>query len=191
MTFDIRRTPSKMGALTEAARQHPEAVRTEHSLLSMAVIGDAAESFIQCRDYTGIGPHSPFARLHELDGRIAVLDLTENDSMSFYHHVEQLVGASHRWTIDFTVQYTDAADHTEPRNFGFYARRRDDGVVTAVDPMGELLWKKGLYQGDRPRQGAGLRTIRAKDLFTETKQVLLNGNALGLLYEQHDNPQFK
>ena len=43
--FDIRNTPSKMGKLTEAARLHPDAVRTGHPVYSFAVIGAKADRF--------------------------------------------------------------------------------------------------------------------------------------------------
>jgi len=40
--FDMRSTPSQMGALTEAARLRPGAVRTGHPIYSFAVIGARA-----------------------------------------------------------------------------------------------------------------------------------------------------
>ena len=61
----------------------------------------------------------------------------------------------------------------------------------AVDPMGELLWKRGLYHGDRPGVGSGLRTISVEEIYQETKNVIENGNALSTLYEIYDKPLFK
>ena len=43
--FDIRSTPSQMGALTEAGRLHPLAVRTNHPIYSFCAIGHKAEIF--------------------------------------------------------------------------------------------------------------------------------------------------
>src|ERR1700728_3345294 len=43
--FDLRSTPSQMGALTEAGRRHRGAVRTGHPIYSFAVIGHEAERF--------------------------------------------------------------------------------------------------------------------------------------------------
>ena len=43
--FDIRNTPSQMGALTEAARRYPGAVRTGHPIYSFMVIGKQAKLF--------------------------------------------------------------------------------------------------------------------------------------------------
>jgi aminoglycoside 3-N-acetyltransferase len=61
-------------------------------------------------------------------------------------------------------------------------RDLDAGVVTHVNPMGELLWRKGLYHGCRPGEGSGLRTIAAADLFDATAEVIRQGRAPGMLY---------
>jgi len=55
-------------------------------------------------------------------------------------------------------------------------------VLTDVNPMGEILWQRGLYSGERPRQGIGLRTIYANAMFEAVSQVIKSGRALGLLY---------
>ncbi len=183
--FDIRNSPSKMGALTECARSYPGAVRTRHPILSMAAIGKKAAAFGECDDYTGIGKGSPFERLLELDGRIAVLGLKENDSMSFYHYVENVNGAAHRWTIGFETEFVDWDGSVSMKKHGFYARRRDEGIVTNVEPMARLLWEKGLYAGEPHTEGAGLRTILAKDVYRETEQIIREGKSEGNLYEQH------
>ena len=172
MTFDIRTSPSKMGALTEAARRHPDMKRSPHPLLSLAAIGPLADRFAACEDHTGIGPSSPFALFHQLNGRIAALDLSESKSISFYIHVQHMNNANHRWTINFPIQYTDNEGQVSQRTYGFYARKRDDCVVTNNEPMGEILWEKGLYTGDRPKVRSGLRTILADDVFREITSIL-------------------
>lgn len=179
--FDIRHSPSKMGIVTEIARQREDFLRTRHPVLSFAVHGRLARDFERCDDYTGIGHQSVFARLHVEDGLIAILNLRENDSMSFYHHVERTLGVDYRWTIDFEAEVTDGQGCYR-RKHGFYARKRDDGVVTSVDRMGERLWQQGCYCGDRWNEGSGLRTIRAHDVFRHTVEVIRDGEAKSYLY---------
>ena len=55
-------------------------------------------------------------------------------------------------------------------------------VVTDVDVMGEVLWSRGLYKGDRPGEGSGLRLIDANALFDAVAEVVDQGRAEGLLY---------
>jgi len=62
-------------------------------------------------------------------------------------------------------------------------RKLDQGVVTHVDPMGEVLWASGLYSGDHPGSGSGLRVIDASKLYDAVGSVISQGKARGLLYE--------
>lgn len=179
--FDIRTTPSQMGALTEAARRYPGAVRSRHPIYSFAAIGARARTF-DVDNFSGYGADSPFGLLRELDGKIGVLDLDDLNSMTFYHYVEERHNVDYRFHKTFTGPYTDAEGVTRDRTYGLFVRDLERGVVTDVNPMGERLWKLGLYHGDRPLQGAGLRTISARALYDAVSDVIENGLALGLLY---------
>ena len=181
-TFDIRTTPSRMGTLTEAGRLHPGAVRTGHPLYSFAVIGAKAQQFAGIDNASGYGPDSPFARLHALGGRIAVLDLPDQSSMTFYHFVEEQLAVPWRYHKAFEGPYVGWDGVAVRSRFSLYVRDLERGVVTHVDPMGERLWAAGLYAGERPGQGSGLRTIAAVRLFDAVAQVIEAGEAEGLLY---------
>jgi aminoglycoside 3-N-acetyltransferase len=181
--FDIRSTPSQMGALTEAARARRDVVRTGHPIYSFAALGKQAGLFKGLANLSGYGPDSPFATLHELRGKVAVLDLPDQHSMTFYHYVEESRGVDYRFHKWFEGEYVDAAGVGSIRRFSIFVRNTDAGVRTCVDPMGELLWERGLYRGDRPSTGAGLRTIEAKALFDAVREVIDSGRAKGLLYE--------
>lgn len=180
--FDIRATPSQMGALTEAGRLHPDAVRTGHPIYSFAVIGAQAERFRGVENFSGYGPDSPFAILRALGGKIAVLDLPDQHSMTFYHHVEEMLAAPWRYPKTFEGDYVGWDGHARRRAFGLHVRDLERGVITHVDPMGERLWAEGLYRGDRPGEGGGLRTIEAEALFQAVAGVIQAGEAEGLLY---------
>jgi aminoglycoside 3-N-acetyltransferase len=180
--FDIRSTPSHMGALTEAARKYPGAVRTGHPIYSFAVLGAEADSFRHVDNYSGYGADSPFAILRELDGKIAVLDLPDQDSMTFYHHIEEMHQVPYRYFKEFTGKYTDADGETTTRTYGLFVRDLDRGVLTHVNPTGELLWANHLYEGDRPGEGNGLRVISARKMYDFVSGIIESGEAHGLLY---------
>jgi len=59
------------------------------------------------------------------------------------------------------------------------------------NPMGEILWNKGLFRGKPPGKESGLRTILCHDIFKETENVILNNKAKGLLYDFSDSPYYK
>jgi aminoglycoside 3-N-acetyltransferase len=179
--FDLRNTPSQMGALTESARNHPQSVRSGHPIYSFAAIGAKAHRF-QVDNFSGYGPDSPFAVLRQLNGKIGVLDLPDQHSMTFYHHVEEMNDVPYRFHKTFTGQYTDFDGVTTERKYGLFVRDLEKGVQTDVDAMGEVLWETGVYHGDRPGTGTGFRTISANEMFEAVSDVIRSGKALGLLY---------
>jgi aminoglycoside 3-N-acetyltransferase len=181
--FDIRTTPSEMGALTEAARIRVEAVRTGHPVYSFAVLGKRREIFRGVDNFSGYGADSPFGILHKEGGRIAVLDLPDQQSMTFYHYVEESLSVHYRFHKQFSALYTDFDRNASQKTYGLFVRKIDQGVTTHVDPMGELLWAKSLYRGDRPGTNSGLRVIDAPSLYREVANVIEQGKARGLLYE--------
>ena len=181
--FDIRSTPSRMGAITEAARLSPGVVRTGHPLYSFAAIGAKAHLFAGVTNTGGFGPDSPFATLLANHGKIAVLDLPDQNSMTFYHFVEECVGADYRYHKTFTGRYTDAAGVASDRTFSLYVRDLDRGVVTSVGRMEDLLWSEGHYSGCKPGEGCGLRVIAAERLYERTSRVIKEGLASEYLYE--------
>ncbi len=188
VAFDMNATPSHMGALTEAARKHPQAIRTGHPIYSFAAIGRHAHRFSRVDNFSGYGPDSPFGMLRELDGKIAALDLSDQACMTFYHHVEEMCSAPYRYHKVFEGQYTCAEGHTSVRRYGLFVRDLERGVTTAVDPAGDLMWQQGLYRGDRPGVGTGLRVVNANAMFAFVAEILASARALGLLYRL-DNPQ--
>jgi len=182
IAFDMRSTPSHMGALTEAGRIHPFAVRTGHPIYSFAAIGNAAEKFRGINNFSGYGSDSPFALLRELNGKIAVLDLPDQHSMTFYHHVEEMQEVDYRYHKKFTADYTDESGNSESRTYGLFVRNIEKGVLTHVNPAGALLWENSLYSGHRPNVDSGLRVISARKMYDFVTDLIMSGKAKNALY---------
>ena len=187
--FDIRSTPSQMGALTEAGRLHPLAVRTGHPIYSFVAIGHNADKFRGINNFSGYGNDSPFALLREMGGKIAVLDLPDLNSMTFYHYVEEMHEVDYRYHKTFTGEYTDTSGNTESKTYGLFVRNIGKGVLTHVNPAGELMWQKGLYSGFKMTEGCGLRTISAQQMYEFVSDIIVSGKAKNILYrlEGEDN----
>ena len=120
--------------------------------------------------------------LRELDAKIAVLDLMDQNSMTFYHHIEQMNEVPYRYHKEFTGQYIDWDGNESTRTYGLFVRDIEKGVLTHVNPMGELLWENGLYSGYRPKDDTGLRVISANHMFSFVSEYIQSGQAKGLLY---------
>lgn len=186
--FDIRNTKSHMGSLSEYARNFSGSIRTGHPIYSFSVIGKNAHYFKDVDNLSGYGKDSPFAILRELDGKIGVLGLEDQNSMTFYHHVEEVLEVDYRYFKDFTGTYINDEGIKSTKTYKLYVRNIERGVKTRVNPMGELLWKKKLYKGFRFNEPNFFRTINAAELFSETAFVIKNNHALKYLYTQ-DNEQ--
>jgi len=180
--FDMQNTPSHMGALTEAGRAHPSAVRTGHPIYSFAAIGFAADKFRGVNNFSGYGSDSPFAILREMCGKIAVLDLPDQNSMTFYHHVEEMHEIDYRYHKTFTAEYIDESGKKGLKTYGLFVRNIEQGVLTHVNPAGELMWEKGLYSGHRPNEACGLRTIQANQMYDFVSSIIKSGRAKNILY---------
>ncbi|MFB2593764.1 AAC(3) family N-acetyltransferase [Paracoccus sp. p4-l81] len=182
--FDIRSTPSEMGALTECGRLHPDAIRAGHPIYSFAAIGANSAAFAGVDNESGYAEDSPFGILRRLDGKIAVLDLPDQNSMTFYHHVEEMRQVSCRYFKTFTGNYVDAEGRMSVRSYRLFVRDIENGVLTHVNPAGEIAWEKGLYSGDRPGCGSGMRVIRAQDMFDLTAWLIDTGQAEDNLFRR-------
>lgn len=180
--FDFATTPSHMGAFAEAGRTWPGAVRTGHPIYGFTAIGAQANRFEEVNNRSGYGADSPFAMLRDLDGQIAVIDLPDQNAMTFYHHVEEMLDVPYRYHKNFTAPYTGQDGVTSPQTYSIFVRDIENGVLTSVDRMGEHLWSKGLYAGERPGVGQGMRTIGARVLFDEVASVIKAGKAKEFLY---------
>lgn len=180
--FDIRTTPSQMGALTEAGRLHRDTIRTGHPIYSFAVIGYKSKEFENLDNESGYSEDSPFGVLKRLNGKIASLDLEDQNSMTFYHHVEEIKKVDYRFFKKFTGKYTNAHGVTSEKSYKLFVRDINRGVLTDVNPAGELLWGEGLYKGFRPKVGNGLRVINSIEMFDFVSNIIDNGKALGTLY---------
>lgn len=181
--FDIRTSKSHMGALTEEARNHPNAVRTGHPIYSFCAIGKHASKFEGLDNVSGYGADSPFAMLRELDGKIAVLDIIENGSMTFHHHVEEMMLVNYRYMKYFEGDYIDRNGSKTKKSYSIYVRDLDSKVETNLEPIGVKLWEASIYKGDLPNTETGLRIASANEVFEFVSNVIAEGNALGNLYE--------
>lgn len=142
--WDVRETPSHMGIITELVRKDPRCQRVFHPIYSFAVIGAQAEFLTAERYKSSYERKSLFGKLRQLDGKIMVIGLSYNDSMTFFHHVEELEGVDYRYLKTFTGRVTDENGQTYEDSFQMLVRDLDQGVETMVDPMGALAEEAGL-----------------------------------------------
>lgn len=101
--FDLRRTPSQMGLLTELFRRHPGVARSLHPTYSICALGPlAAELTGQHHlDPHGCGVASPFGVMDRRRTTIAGIGLPYYRCLTHVHHIEHVLGK------DFPVPYRE------------------------------------------------------------------------------------
>lgn len=89
--FDVRRTPSRMGLLSELFRRSPGVVRSVHPTHPVACWGADAAAVAQGHhlSQTPCGRGTPFEALLRRRGKIVLLG-TGIDVLTFYHHLEEV-----------------------------------------------------------------------------------------------------
>ena len=131
--FDLRNSPSEMGRLTEWARTDPRFVRTFHPVYSFAVRGPLASEFTRPDPPSGYGHGSGFQVLHELGGKILVIGLPWQRSMTFVHYVEEMRDVNYRYHKRFAGEYIDGDGRQSIRDYFIFVRNLEAGVETFVD----------------------------------------------------------
>lgn len=127
--FDVRLTPSCVGALPEFFRTRPRTIRSIHPTHSVCGVGRLARDLLDdhYRDTTPVGPNSPFARLREIGGQILFIGcgLRPNTTM---HGVEEHIQPPYLFgpPIDYKIILGDGSEmpmRVTSHNFDGWAQR--------------------------------------------------------------------
>lgn len=180
--FDAINTPSQMGSLSEKARFRCQGRRSGHPVYSFCAFGKYADEIHAIDNESAYSDDSPFGFIRRVSGKIASLDLEDQDSMTFYHHVEEILQVDYRSMKCFSCDYTDLSGSTKLASYSIYVRNIEKGILTYVNPSGEEMWINGIYRGDRAGVGSGLRTTSAQEFFDFVKTIINSGRAEGMLY---------
>ena len=184
--FDYNKTPSKMGSLTERARHDIRFNRTAHPIYSFAVSGKYENDFLRLSNKGGYSKDSPFGLLNELGGQIAVLDLPDQSSMTFYHFIEEVNQVHYRFHKTFSGLYVKKNGDKEKRTYSLFVRDLHAGVETWLDPCEKLLWENKIYKGERPNFGSGLRSVKCS-VMTEFVSSKIKDEPKDFLYRISTN----
>ena len=169
--WDVRSTPSHMGVLTNLVRVHPEAKRVFHPIYSFSIIGKKAEFLTSERYKSSFEKKSLFGKLRGLDGKIMIIGLSYTNSMTFFHHVEEMEGVNYRFMKAFSGEVTDENGVTYEDTFTMLVRDLDNGIITEVDPMGELMEEAG-FVSIRVIGEAIVKLMKADDVYTFTAREM-------------------
>jgi aminoglycoside 3-N-acetyltransferase len=169
--WDVRTTPSHMGAITNMVRENHQARRVFHPIYSFAILGKFAAYLTGERYKSSFGANSVFGKLRELDGKIMIIGLSYTNSMTFFHHIEEMEGVDYRYMKPFTGLVTDQDGNTYEDTFTMLVRDLDKGVITEVNPMGALMEAAGIIK-IRNIGESSVKLMKANEVYAFTARQM-------------------
>ncbi len=143
--FDVRRTPSNVGAIPEAFRKRAGTGRSIHPTHSVCSVGPRTGELLGDHDLdsTPCGEHSPFRKLRDVGGQILMLGcgLRPNTSM---HGIEELSAPPYLFGPQLTYVLTYADGHSIEKE---YTTHGFDGWAQRYDRVAEVLETPALKHG--------------------------------------------
>jgi aminoglycoside 3-N-acetyltransferase len=158
--FDVRRTPSNVGGITEHFRTRPGTLRSVHPTHSACGVGPLTDALLGDHhlDSTPCGPHSPFHRLRKYSGQILMLGcgLMPNTSM---HAIEEIVEPPYLFAPPLSYELILADGSSKQKT---YRRHGFAGWRQCYDRVAQVLGQNGLK----------------RDTVLDAKVFLIEGQAL-------------
>jgi aminoglycoside 3-N-acetyltransferase len=183
--YSCLKSKSQVGALSEAARIKAKRNKTWHPVYSFVLFGNIPKDEVLKSNYSALGADSIFNWLTNNNGKIGIIDLSDQNSMTFYHHVEELMHANWRFHKEFIGKYEDFNNVIAEIKTKIFVRKLEENVKTDVIGMEKILWSKNIYSAQHNNSHKGFRIAKAKDIKTEVEKIIREGNAEGILYKKN------
>jgi len=180
--FDVRKTPSMMGMVSESFRRREGVQRSLNPMHPILVHGPEAARFVAAHPdcLYSCGPGSPFDELLKADGRVVFFNVPI-EMFTFFHYLEHLVHETLPFKLytdqPFDAPVVDAEGRARTvRTYAFargaIARRRPERLYDALFARGSVA---------QASVGASrLLAVRVRDAVDCTRELQAGG---GLFYE--------
>ena len=142
--FDPARTPSVVGAITEAFRRRATARRSTHPTHSLAAEGPLAEALVEGHDRcaTPCGAGTPYERLIERDAAVLMFGV-KLDAYTLFHTAEDAAAVPYLYQPDpIALRFRGRSDGEQV----LAMRRHDLQVVRTFDQQDAWLESEGLLR---------------------------------------------
>ena len=177
--FDYKKTPSKTGAIGNAALRRKDFTRTKHPIYSFAVWGKDAVKLAEMDNIESFGPDSPFAYLEQVNAKNVFIGASLRNSFTYIHYIEQKLGAKYRYSKKFKSHYIDQNKVDTVKEYAMYVRDLDLGVVCSPDPFVDTLYANHIVQHGHIN-GVPYEVIRFNDVTPFIQEDILHNKSKNL-----------
>jgi aminoglycoside 3-N-acetyltransferase len=152
--FDVGRTPSQAGLVTEVFRRMPGVVRSLHPTHPIAGWGRGAAELLAAHHLgTAFGPGSPMYRLGERGGVVVGLGTRPQDAFTILHVPEELHPAARAWAYEESARLMTIVDGARRIPYRVHVLRPDPGRDRLERDILAALLREGVVT---TRTAAGL-----------------------------------
>ncbi len=175
--FDVRKTPSMMGLVSEYFRRRAGVLRSLHPTHPVLALGPGAGALVAGHEdcLYPCGPGTPFEKFAELDGKVVFFNVPFA-TFTFFHYLEHLVSAEMPFALytehPFEVPVVDR--HGQPRTVTTYVFAPEAIRRRRFERLERELRRRGLIR--RTRIGASrIELIRVRDAIDCARDMLARG----------------
>lgn len=164
--YEPKKTPSKVGILTEYFRELECVKRSIDAIFSIAALGPDKDYFtdvgVNC-----FGEGSIFEKLYERNVKIVFLG--ETFDMTYLHFIEQKHGVPYRFIKEFSGKVKQE-NALEEFILYYNVRSRDRNVVYDLEGIADFLERKGVLK--KAELGSSkIRVAKAADIFNQIEKI--------------------
>ncbi|RTJ57328.1 AAC(3) family N-acetyltransferase [Campylobacter jejuni] len=135
--YDILKTKSQTGTLSNIALARSDFKRTKHPIYSFAVAGKFQKELVALENKGAFDSDSPFAFMHKNNAKMIIIDLPLQHSFTFVHYVEECLKVDYRFNKSFEALYTDEKRKTELKSYSMFVRKTN--VETSLYPLEKIF----------------------------------------------------
>lgn len=140
--YDVEKSKSDVGILTEYFRMLPDVERTMHPIFSFAVWGKRKQEFLDL-PVTSFNSDSVYGRLKECNDKLVLLGAPLG--YTYYYLAEEYVQVSHRYYKDFKG-ITKTKEGIYESIVPYYVRKLDRRSTESERKINNYLFEKELQQ---------------------------------------------
>jgi aminoglycoside 3-N-acetyltransferase len=171
--FDVDRSPSTVGAITEHFRKRPKVLRSSNPMFSVAAFGRFAHVFATSRANECFGRDTAFAKLHQVNGKILCAGCSF-DRTTFVHYVEERRAVDYRYFKKFKGSLIQADGKRRQITCRYFVRDLERDTATDLSRLRTRLADTGKLSVSSVGR-VGMACVSAHDFF-ETAMAMLDAD---------------
>jgi len=173
--FDVARTPSTVGMLTEHFRTRDGVRRTAEPIFSTAIEGPVPQPWLDrleaVEDKDCFGEQSVFAYLWEVDAVLLFFGVGF-EYCTYIYLVEQRQSVPYRWKKRFTGDVIGVHGVRTGVFADYLVRDLEADVVNDFGPLADELRARGALAEHRIPKGPRLRAVRARQVAAVATEMM-------------------